>query len=162
VALLSGIALSPELRDRYGRYSKNCDPVSVLRVCTSRLFGEPSSSRFPRVRFACTVLLHPSLAGTLSAPSGGTLLPFTIGGTSTAEWLSSPGDSACPPPVPAIYSTVANLGLSYAVSWYSTTSLAYAKVRSVAAPWLLACWDIACPCSCWVWGSIYFSFKVRQ
>jgi len=162
VALLSGIALSPELQDRYGRHSKNCDPVSVLRVRTSRLFGEPSSSLFSRVRSAYTVLLHPSLAGTLSAPSAGTLLPFTIAGTSTAEWLSSPGDSPRPPPAPAIYSTVANLALGYAVSWYSTTSLAHAKVRSVAAPWLLPCWDIACPCSCWVWGSIYFSFKVEK
>jgi len=89
--------------------SRSCDPVSVLRVYTSRLFGEPSSSRFPRVGSACTVLLRPSLADTLSAPSAGTLLPFTIAGTSTAEWLSSPGDSPRPPPAPAIYSTVANL-----------------------------------------------------
>jgi len=132
VALLSGIALSPELQDRYGRHSKNCDPVSILRVRTSWLFGEPSSSRFPRVGSACTVLLHPSLAGTLSAPSAGNLLPLTIAGTSTAEWLSSLGDSPRPPPAPAIYSTVANLTLGYAVSWYSTTSLAHAKVRSVA------------------------------
>ena len=102
MALLSGIALSPELEDRYGRRSKNGDPVSVLRVRTSRLFGEPSSSRFPRVGSACTVLLHCSLAGTLSAPSAGTLLPLPIAGTSTAEWLSSPGDSPRPPPAPAI------------------------------------------------------------
>jgi len=132
VALLSGIALSPEVQDRYGRHSKNCDPVSVLRVRTSPLFGEPSSSRFPRVRSACTVLLHPSLAGTLSASLAGTLLPLTIAGTSTAEWLSSLGDCPRPPPAPAIYSTVANLALGYAVSWYSTTSLAHAKVRIVA------------------------------
>jgi len=132
VALLSGIALSPELQGRYGRRSKNCDPASVLRIRTSRLFGEPSYSRFPRVRSACTVLLHSSLAGTLSAPLVGTLLPLTIAGTSTAEWLSSLGDSPRPPPALAIYSTVANLALGYAVSWYSTTSLAYAKVRSVA------------------------------
>jgi len=97
VALLSGIALSPELQDWYGRHSKNCDPVSVLRVRTFRLFGEPSSSRFPRVRSACTVLLHPSLAGTLSASLAGTLLPLTIAGISTAEWLSSPGGSPRPP-----------------------------------------------------------------
>ena len=132
MALLSGIALSPELQDRYSRHSKNCDPVSVLRVRTSRLFGEPSSSRFPHVRSACTVLLHPSLAGTLPAASASTLLSLTIAGTATAEWLSSPGDSPRPPPAPAIYSTVANLALGYAVSWYSTTSLAHAKVRSVA------------------------------
>jgi len=152
VALLSGIALSPEWQDRYGRHLKHCDPVSVLRVRTSRLFGEPSSSRFPRVGSACTVLLRPSLAGTLSAPSAGTLLPLTMAGTLTAEWLSSPGDFPRPPPAPAIYSTVANLALGYAVSWYSTTSLAHAKVRSAATPWLLPCWDIACPCSLRVWG----------
>jgi len=132
VALLSGIALSPELQDRYGRHAKSCDPASVLRVRTSRLFGEPSSSCFPRVRSACTGLLHRSLAGTLSAPSAGTLLPLTIAGTSTAEWLSSLGDSPRPPPAPMIYSTVANLALGYAVSWYSTTSVAHAKVRSIA------------------------------
>ena len=51
----------------------------------------------------------------------------TIAGTFTAEWLSSPGGSPRPPPAPAIYSTVANLALGYAVSWYSTTSLAHAK-----------------------------------
>jgi len=128
VALLSGIALSPELQDQYGQHAKNCDSDSVLRVCTSRLFGEPSSSRFPRIRSACTVLLYPSLAGTLSAPSAGTLLPLTIAGISTAEWLSSLGNSPRPPPAPAIYSMVANLALGYAVSWYSTTSLAQAKV----------------------------------
>ena len=132
MALLSGIALSPELQDRYGWRSKNCDPVSVLRVRPSRLFGQPSLSRSPRVRSACTVLLHPSFAGTLSAPSAGTLLPLTIAGTSTGEWLSSLGNSLRPPPAPAIYSTVANLALGFAVSWYSTTSLAHAKVRSVA------------------------------
>jgi len=132
VALLSGIALSPELQDRYGPHSKTCDPVSVLCVRTSWFFGESSLSRFPRVRSACTVLLHPSLAGTLSAPSAGTLLPLTIAGTFSAEWLSSLGDSPRPPPAPAIYSMVANLALGYAVSWYSTTALAHAKVRSVA------------------------------
>jgi len=162
VALLSGIARSPELQDRYGRHAKNCVPVSVLRVRTSQLFGEPSSSRFPRVRSACTVLLHSSLAGTLSAPLAGTLLHLTTVGTSTAEWLSSPGDCPRPPPAPAIYSTVANLALGYAASWYSTTSLAHAIVRSPAACWLLPCWDIACPCSCSVCGSICFLFKVAQ
>jgi len=46
VALLSGIALSPELLGRYGRHSKNRDPVSVLRVRTSRSlasFPSPAS-----------------------------------------------------------------------------------------------------------------------
>jgi len=156
VALLSGIALSPELQDRYGRHSKNCDPVSVLRVRTSRLFGEPSSSRFPRVGSACTVLLHPSLAGTLSAPSAGTVLPLALAGTLTAEWLSSPGDSPRPPPAPAIYSTVANHALGYAVSWYSTTSLAHAKVRSVAQYWGQSVPDLPAPVALWVWGLVRF------
>jgi len=55
-----------------------------------------------------------------------------IAGTFAAEWLSSLGDSPRPPSAPAIYFTVANLALAYTVSWYSTTSLAHAKVRSVA------------------------------
>jgi len=127
VALLSGIALPPELQDRYGRHSKNCDPVFVLRVRTSQLFGEPSSSRFPQVGSAGTLLLHPSLAGTLSAPSAGTLLPLMIDGTSTAEWLSSLGHSPRPSPSPAIYSTVAPRD-GYGIPWYSTTSLDVPKV----------------------------------
>ena len=135
MALLSGIVLSPELQDRYSRHSKNCDPVSVLRVRTSRLFGEPSASRFPLIGSACTVLLHPSLAGTLSALLAGTLLPLTIAGTSTAEWLFSPGGSPRPPHLlPRFYSTVANLALGYAVSWYSTTSLAHAKAEASRPP----------------------------
>ena len=44
----------------------------------------------------------PSLAGTLPAALAGTLLPLTIAGTSTAECLSSPGDSHHPRPAPAI------------------------------------------------------------
>jgi len=156
VALLSGIALSPELQDRYGRHSKSCDPVSVFRVRTSRLFGEPSSSRFPRVRSACTVLLRPSLAGTLSASSAGTLLPLTIAGTFTAEWLSLPGDPPRPPPTPANYSTVANLALGYAVSGYGTTSLAHAKVQSVADYWGQSVPDMPAPVTLWVWGLVRF------
>jgi len=132
--MLSGIALSPGLQDRYGWHSKNCDPVSVLHVRTSRLFGEPSSSRFPSVGSACTVLLRPSLAGTLSAPSVGPLLPLMIAGISTAEWLSSLGDFPRPSPAPAIYSTVANLALGYAVSWYSTRSLAMCKSEAPPPP----------------------------
>jgi len=152
VALLSGIALAPELQDRYCRRSKNCDSGSVLRVRTSRLFGEPSFSRFPRVGSACTVLLHPCLAGTLSAPSAGTLLPLMMAGTLTAEWVSARGDSPRPPPAPAIYSTVANLALGYAVSWYCTTSLAHAKVRSVSDYWGQSVPDLPAPVALWVWG----------
>jgi len=43
VALLSGIALSLELLGRYSRRSKNRDPVSVLRVRTSRSLASPPS-----------------------------------------------------------------------------------------------------------------------
>ena len=39
MALLSGIALSPELLGRYGRLSKNRDLVSVFRVRTSWLLA---------------------------------------------------------------------------------------------------------------------------
>jgi len=130
VALLSGIALSPELQDRYGRHLKNCDPVSVVRVRSSLLFGEPSSSRFPHVRSACTVLLRPSLAGTVSAPLAGTLLLLTIAGTFTAEWHSSLGGSPRPHHPPLRFTLRSQtLRLGYAVSWYSTTSLAHAKIR---------------------------------
>ena len=134
MARLSGIALSSEFQDRYRRHLKNCDPVSVVRVRTSSLFGEPSSSHLPRVGSACTVLLHPSLAATLSAPSAGTPLPLTIAGTSTAAWLSSLGDSPRPPPAPAIYSTVVNLASGYAVSWYSTTSMAHIGKKIILRP----------------------------
>ena len=127
MALLSGIGLAPELQDPYRRHAKNSDPGSVLHVLTSQLFGEPSLSRFPHIGSACPVLLRPSLAGTLPASSAGTLLPLTIAGTCTAELLPSLGDSPRPPAAPAIYSTVANLALGYAVSWYSTTALAHAK-----------------------------------
>jgi len=161
VALLSGIALSPELQDRYGRHLKNCDPVSVLRVRTSRSLASlpsPAPHALDPLAPYCYALSSWHL---ICLPGWHPTAP-TIAGTSTAEWLSSPGDSPRPPPAPAIYSTVANLALGYAVSWYSTTSLAHAKVRSVAAPRLLPCWDIACPCSLLVWGSIYVSFKVEQ
>jgi len=134
VALLSGIALSPELQDRYGRHLKNSDPVSVVRVRTSWLFGELSASHFPRVGSTCTILLHPSLAATVSAPSAGTPLPLTMAGTSTAAWLSSLGDSPRPPPAPAIYSPVVNLALGYAVSWYSTTSIAHIGKKIILRP----------------------------
>ena len=115
MALPSGIALSPDLLGWYSWLSEDRDPVSVRRVRTSRLFGVPFFSRFPRVRSSRTVLLHPSLAGTLPVPSAGTLLPLTLAGTFTAEWLSSLGDPTRPPSAPAIYSRVANLALGYAV-----------------------------------------------
>ena len=71
-----------------------------------------------------------SLAGTLSAPSAGILLPRTLAGTSTAEWLSSLGGSPrlLHPLRDLLYGRNSLVG--YAVSWYSTTSVAHAKVRS--------------------------------
>ena len=155
MALLSGIAHSPELQDRYGRHSKSCDPVSVLSVRTSRLFGEPSSSRFPRVRSACTVLLHP-LCWHLTTVQLAPYCPVPIAGTITAEWLSSPGGSPRLSSAPAIYSTVANLALGYAVSWYSTTSLAQAKIRSFPDYWGQSVPDLPPPVALWVWCSVRF------
>ena len=92
VALLSGVVLSPELQVRYGRHSKNCEPVSVLRVGTSRLFREPFYSGFPLVRSTCIVLLYP-LCWHLTAVSWHLICPTPIAGTITAEWLSSLGGS---------------------------------------------------------------------
>ena len=92
MGLLSGIALTPELQDRYGRHSKNCDPIPILSVRTSQLFGEPSSSRSLRVGSACTVLLHP-LRWHLTAVQLAPYCPVPIAGTIAAEWLSSPGGS---------------------------------------------------------------------
>jgi len=60
VALLSGIALSPELLGRYGRHSKNRDPVSVLRVRTSRSLASlpsPASHASDPLVSYCYVLL---------------------------------------------------------------------------------------------------------
>jgi len=68
------------------------------------------------------------------APLAGTLLPLTVAGPSTAEWLSSLSASSGPPHAPKISSTLANLAFSYPVSWYCTTSLANAKVPRAAAP----------------------------
>jgi len=59
VALLSGIALSPELLGRYGRRSKNRDPVSVLRVRTSRSLASlptPASHALDPLASYCYVL----------------------------------------------------------------------------------------------------------
>jgi len=134
VALLSSIALSPELQDRYGRHAKNCDPVSVLRVRTSRLFGEPSSSRFPRVGSACTVLLHTLWLAPLLPLWLAPYCPFPVAGIFSAEWLSSPGGSRrlLLPSRDLLYGRNSLVG--YAGSWYSTTSVAHAKVRSAPIP----------------------------
>jgi len=152
VAQLSGIALSPELQDRYGWHAKNCDPVSVLRVRTSRLFGEPSSSRFPRVGSACTVLLPP-LCWHLTAVQLAPYCPVPIPGTITAEWLSWPGGSPHPPhPLLRFTLLSHNLALGYAVSWYRTTSLAHAKVQFVADYWGQPVPDLPAPVALGVWG----------
>jgi len=79
-----------------------------------------------------------------------------MAGTLTTEWLSSPGDSPRSPPAPAIYSTVANQALGYAVSWYSTTSLVYAKVRSVTNYWGQSVPYLPAPVALWVWGLVRF------
>jgi len=136
VALLSAIALSPELQDRHGRHAKNCDPVSVLPVRTSRLSGEPSSSRFPRVGSACTVLLHPhcwhltAVSWHLTAVSwhrtaGPSLLaPLLLSGS--PRWVAPLAFFTCF----ATYSTVATR-CGYPGSWYSTASLTWTTLRGV-------------------------------
>ena len=79
MALLSGIALSLEALGRYGRLSKNRDPVSVLRVRTSWLLASLplSSSRFcplvPYYHFtspAGTLLPHPPYRPSVPIASG--------------------------------------------------------------------------------------------
>ena len=85
MALLSGIALSHELLSRYCWHSKNCDPVSVLSIRTSPLFGDHSSSHFPLLDPLAPYSSALPYPGTFSASSAGTLLPLTIAGTSTAE-----------------------------------------------------------------------------
>jgi len=62
VALLSGIALSPELLGRYGRHSKNRDPVSVLPVRTSWILASlpsPASHALDPLAPYCCIQLAP-------------------------------------------------------------------------------------------------------
>jgi len=133
MALLSGIALCPELLGLHGGHSKSCDLVSRPPCLFFLVSGEPSLSWFPHVGSAYTVLLHPSLAGTLSAPSAGILLPMTLAGTFTAEWVSSPG---APLRLP-LHMRSCNLlyGHNYDLGssgpWLSTTSLDYPNTRNV-------------------------------
>jgi len=73
VALLSGIALSPELLGRYGRHSKNRDPVSVLRVRTSWLLASlpsPASHALDPLAPYCYTLLswHLTAPSSFSSP----------------------------------------------------------------------------------------------
>ena len=80
MALLSGIALSPELLGRYGRCAKGCDHVSVLHVRTSwspaRLPSPASHTLDPLAPYCYTwlapycLLLHPP---PLVSPSSGIL-----------------------------------------------------------------------------------------
>jgi len=62
VALLSGIALSPEVHGRYGRLSKNRDLVSVLRVRTSwssASLPSPASHALDPLAPYCCIQLAP-------------------------------------------------------------------------------------------------------
>ena len=62
MALLSGIALSPELLGRYGRRSKNRDPVSVLRIRISWLgvsISSPASHALDPLAPNCYAELAP-------------------------------------------------------------------------------------------------------
>jgi len=73
VALLSGIALSPELLGRYRRHLKNRDPVSVLRVRTSWLLASlpspPSHALDPLAPYCFTLFSwHLTAPFTSSSP----------------------------------------------------------------------------------------------
>ena len=71
VALLSGIALSPELLGRYGRHWKNRDPVSVLRVRTSWLLASlpsPASHALDPLAPYCYTLFAGTILPTTSPP----------------------------------------------------------------------------------------------
>jgi len=82
VALLSGIALSPELLSRYGRLSKNRELVSVLRVRTSwssaHLPSPASHALDPLAPYCCTqlgpycplLLPPPRVSASSGIPSG--------------------------------------------------------------------------------------------
>ena len=126
MALLSGFALSPELLGRYGRHSKNRDPVSVLRVCTSQSLASlpsPASHTFDPLAPYCYTLLAGTLlplAGTLSASSL-LLAPLLLSGS--YRWVA---------PLAffthyATYSTVATR-VGYCIPWYCTISVDVAKV----------------------------------
>lgn len=76
MTLLSGSALSPELLGRYSQLSKDCDPVSVLRVPTAWSLvslPSPASHTLDLLHHTATPSLAgtwtPFQAGTLSAPS---------------------------------------------------------------------------------------------
>jgi len=72
VALLPGIAPSPELSGRYSRHSKNRDPVSVLRVRTSWLLASlpsPASHALGPLAPYCYIQLAPYCLLFLPSPS---------------------------------------------------------------------------------------------
>jgi len=126
VALLSGIALLPELRGRYGRLSKNRDRVSVLRVRTSRSLASlpsPASHESDQLAPYCYTL------------PAGTLLPSSWHLTAPSPLLAPSLLSGSPRRVAplaffsryAIYSTVATR-VGYGIPWYCTLSLDFPKV----------------------------------
>jgi len=72
VALLAGIALSPELLGRYSRHSQNRNPVSVLRVRTSWLLASlpsPASHALDPLAPYCYTLLGWHLTAPSSSSS---------------------------------------------------------------------------------------------
>jgi len=76
VALLSGIALSPEVHGRYGRLSKNRDLVSVLRVRTSwssASLASPASHALDPLAPYCCIQLAPYCLLLFSSPSASLL-----------------------------------------------------------------------------------------
>ena len=126
VALLSGIVLSPELLGRYGRRTKNRDPVSVLRSRTSwslaSLPSSPSDALYPLTQYWYTLL-----AGTLLPPAD------TLAALSTllAPLLLSESPRWVAPLAfftrYATYSTVATC-VGYRIPGYCTISLDVPKV----------------------------------
>jgi len=138
VALLSGIARSRELRGRYSWHSKNCHPVSVLRLHTSQSLSSlpsPASHLLDPLSPYCytlpALILLP-LAATLSDPF--LLLPPAL----------PSGSPRCvaPPTFFTRYninSTVAPC-FGYPESWYSTATLTWTTFCSAPIQRAL------CPC----------------
>ena len=112
MAQLSGIPLSPELLGRYSWHLKNHLPASDFCICTCRLFGEPSSSCFPRLD-PLAPYCYTHLSWDLICP---TSWHFHFSVALLAGWLPSPSSSA-----PAIGSTV-------------TTTISVPVVPGIALP----------------------------
>jgi len=126
VALLSGIALSHELLGRYGRHSNNRDPVSVLRVRTSRSLASlpsPASHTSDPLAPYCYTLPAGTLlrSGWHPTPTSPLLAPSLLSGS--PRW----GTPLAFFTHYAIYSTVATCD-GYGIPWYSTTYLDVPRV----------------------------------